>query len=94
MDNTILKTQKLLMITIIIIAFVMRIVNIRFGYPLQKHADESILVNAALGMIKTGDLNPHNFQYPSFTIYLQALLFFYTTANQAVLRTTVPCTMD
>jgi 4-amino-4-deoxy-L-arabinose transferase-like glycosyltransferase len=34
------------------------------------------MVHAALTMIITGDLNPHNFQYPSLNIYLQALLFF------------------
>lgn len=64
------------MITILVSAFVIRILNIRFGYPLQTHADEPVLVEAALNMIKTGDLNPHNFQYPSLNIYLQALLFF------------------
>lgn len=76
MDGRNLKAEKIFMITVLIAAFVIRILNIRFGYPLQTHADEPILVDAALEMIKTGDLNPHNFQYPTLTIYLQALLFF------------------
>ena len=76
MNKTILKPEKILMITILITAFVIRILNIRYGYPLQTHPDEPVLVNAALNMINTGDLNPHNFQYPSLNIYLQALLFF------------------
>lgn len=76
MNNKILKVENLLMIAILIIAFVIRIVNVRYGYPLQTHPDEPVLVDAALNMIKTGDLNPHNFQYPSLNIYLQALLFF------------------
>ena len=76
MDYKIFKNEKLLMITVLLTAFVIRILNIRFGYPLQTHTDEPTLVKAALEMIKTGDLNPHSFQYPSLTIYLQALLFF------------------
>ncbi len=76
MNSAIRKRETLLMIAILIAAFAMRIVNIRYGYPLQIHPDEPVVVEAALDMIQTGDLNPHNFQYPSFTIYLQALLFY------------------
>lgn len=76
MENRTFKYEKILMMTVLIAAFVIRILNIRFGYPLQTHADEPVLVEAALDIIKTGDLNPHIFLYPSLTIYLQALLFF------------------
>ncbi len=76
MESKTFKYEKVLMMTVLIAAFVIRILNIRFGYPLQTHADEPVLVEAALDIVNTGDLNPHIFLYPSLTIYLQALIFF------------------
>jgi len=66
---------QLLMISIIILlAFVIRIKGIWFGYPLATHPDEPRIVNTALQMLQTGDLNPHFFNYPTLIIYVQALL--------------------
>ena len=59
---------------VVCLAFVMRFRGVWFGYPLLLHPDEPTIVNAALDIIKTGDLNPHFFNYPSLNIYLQALL--------------------
>lgn len=64
------------MLTVILIAaFALRLKSIWFGYPLPLHPDEPIVVQSALNIILTGDLNPHNFLYPSFNIYLNALLY-------------------
>lgn len=60
---------------IVCLAFVMRFRGVWFGYPLLVHPDEPTLVNAALGIIETGDLNPHFFNYPTLNIYLQAFLY-------------------
>ncbi len=60
---------------VVCLAFVMRFRGVWFGYPLLLHPDEPTIVNAALDIIKTGDLNPHFFNYPSLNIYLQALLY-------------------
>ncbi len=85
MEKPLSRSEKLLMAAILFSALVIRIVNVRFGYPLQTHTDEPTLVKAALEIIKTGDLNPHNFQYPSLTIYLQALLFLFIQLPERVL---------
>ena len=56
-------------------AFFLRFPSIWFGYPLPVHPDEPIIVTTALNIVRTGDLNPHNFLYPSFNIYLHAFLY-------------------
>lgn len=59
---------------IVLIGFLLRISGIFFSYPLIAHPDEPTLVGKALAILKTGDLNPHFFNYPSFVIYLQAFI--------------------
>jgi 4-amino-4-deoxy-L-arabinose transferase-like glycosyltransferase len=54
----------------------MRYTCVRFAYPLTVHPDEPWIVDAALKMVHSGDLNPHGFIYPSLNIYLQAILFY------------------
>ncbi|WP_347986182.1 glycosyltransferase family 39 protein [Methylomonas sp. AM2-LC] len=68
-------TQQRVIITMIFCAgLILRLQSIRFGYPLSTHPDEPTLVNIALGILNTADLNPHFFNYPSLVIYLQTLL--------------------
>ncbi|MFQ5600856.1 MAG: hypothetical protein ACE5G2_09925 [Candidatus Krumholzibacteriia bacterium] len=43
-----------------------------FGYPLPVHPDEPLLVEAALNMVRTGNLNPHYFSHPSLDVYFLA----------------------
>jgi len=66
---------RLLLVVVLAAAFAIRLRGIMFGYPLPVHPDEPRLVETALGMLKTGDLNPHFFNYPTLNIYLQALLY-------------------
>jgi len=56
-------------------AFIMRFKGIWFGYPLMVHPDEPVIVNSALNIIKTHNLNPNTFNYPSLNIYLQAITY-------------------
>jgi len=63
------------MCVVLIASFILRLKSVWFGYPLQLHPDEPVLVNAAQRIYSSGDLNPNNFLYPSLNIYLQATLF-------------------
>lgn len=63
------------MLLLLTAAFLFRLQGIWFGYPLSVHPDEPLIVNAALHMVRTGNLNPHFFEYPTLFIYLQALLY-------------------
>jgi 4-amino-4-deoxy-L-arabinose transferase-like glycosyltransferase len=60
---------------IVCVAIMIRVKGVWFGFPLSVHSDEPRLVNTALRMIETGDLNPHFFNYPTLTIYIQACLY-------------------
>lgn len=42
------------------------------GVPFSVQVDEPEVMVRAVGMMKTGDLNPHFFDYPSLYMYLQA----------------------
>lgn len=41
--------------------------------PYSQHVDEVHLTRTAVNILKTGDLNPHFFKYPSLPIYVSAL---------------------
>lgn len=56
-------------------AFIMRFKGIWFGYPLTIHPDEFVIVDSAFNIVKTHDLHPHTFIYPSLNIYLQAIAY-------------------
>jgi 4-amino-4-deoxy-L-arabinose transferase-like glycosyltransferase len=64
-----------MLIAVVALSAFIRVPGVWFGYPLAVHPDEGRLVNPALKMVRTGDLNPHFFNYPSLNIYLQAALF-------------------
>jgi len=69
------KFHIFLLLIILGIAFSLRVKGIWFGYPLPVHPDEPVLVETALNMLNTGDLNPHFLIYPTLNIYLQALIY-------------------
>jgi 4-amino-4-deoxy-L-arabinose transferase-like glycosyltransferase len=60
---------------ILIAAFILRYKAIKFGFPIITHPDEPVIYGSAVNMIKTRNLHPKTFLYPSFYIYLQALLY-------------------
>ena len=64
-----LKNQRLLLFSILALAFLVRIVGIQFGLPNLYHADEPIIVNHAMAY-GTGDFNPHFFKIPPLVSYL------------------------
>lgn len=60
------------MLPVIALAVVLRFWAIDRGAPYLYHPDEHLVLHPALNIVRTGDLNPHWFQYPSLLIYLQA----------------------
>jgi 4-amino-4-deoxy-L-arabinose transferase-like glycosyltransferase len=57
-----------------VFGFWLRVWGQRSGLPYISGADESLLVDSATKIIKTGTLEPTNFYYPTFFIYLNALV--------------------
>ncbi len=60
---------------VLLLAFALRLWGLDFGLPYIKHPDEPYWVNAALKIVKTGDLNPHTFIYPSLLLYVNSLAY-------------------
>jgi 4-amino-4-deoxy-L-arabinose transferase-like glycosyltransferase len=60
---------------IIGLAIGVRLWGINFGLPYMYDHDESLFIPHIQDMIKTGDLNPHYFGYPSVFFYLNALAY-------------------
>jgi 4-amino-4-deoxy-L-arabinose transferase-like glycosyltransferase len=59
---------------ILIGAAVLRVIGLGAGIPYAIGVDEPQLVNRAVIMMKTGDFNPHFFDYPTLYIYLQVVV--------------------
>lgn len=59
-----------LVTVLILLALVARVPGLNWGLPYVYHPDEPNHVNMVLNILKTGDLNPHWFKYPSFRIYV------------------------
>ena len=60
---------------VLLLALALRLWGLDFGLPYIKHPDEPYWVNAALKIVKTGDLNPHTFIYPSLLLYVNSLAY-------------------
>src|SRR5436190_5860785 len=54
---------------IVALALVLRLVGLRYGLPYVYNPDEVSIMSRALGFAR-GDLNPHNFLYPTFYFYV------------------------
>lgn len=63
------------LLLILLLAVGVRFLGIRYGLPYAYHTDEPTIVDRALRILRTGDYNPHFFNYPSLTIYLQAVVY-------------------
>jgi len=57
------------------LAAILRIWGIGFDLPNLYHRDEAKYVSIPLNILKTGDYNPHFFNYPSLFFYLLALVY-------------------
>src|SRR5215210_8996635 len=55
-------------------ALALRAYGVRGWLPYVVHPDEPKLIDSAVHIVKTGDLNPHLYIWPSLYIYLEALV--------------------
>lgn len=63
----------LLSVMLLILGLSLRIRMVHGQLPYIGNMDEVILLDRSLTLIKTGDLNPKFFNYPSFPLYLTSL---------------------
>lgn len=57
------------LIVILALALLLRLIGLRYGLPYVYNPDEVSIMSRALAFAK-GDLNPHNFLYPTFYFYV------------------------
>jgi hypothetical protein len=60
--------RRLLLVAICVLAVALRLLALAYGLPATYNPDETPILNRALAFAK-GDLNPHNFLYPSLYLY-------------------------
>lgn len=85
------KTRLYLLAAILLAGFALRFLALQHGYP-PNHPDEPVVWSLAYNMIKNRDLNPHRFDYPMFSMMVNAfgyLAFFIPLAltKVAILHT-------
>jgi hypothetical protein len=68
-------------------ALALRLIGLRYGLPAVYNPDEIAIMSRALAFAK-GDLNPHNFLYPTFYFYVlfawEGLTALWSVATGAV----------
>lgn len=78
------RWQMLAVAAIVIVGGVLRFAHLRSGVPYAVGVDEPDVMWRAVRMMKTGDFNPHFFDWPSLTIYLQCALACLTFLSGAM----------
>ncbi|MFQ5434238.1 MAG: ArnT family glycosyltransferase [Anaerolineae bacterium] len=63
------------LILIALLAIAVRLWGLNYDLPYIYHPDEPGYIVRSQSIFKTGDLNPHFFNYPSFMFYLNALAY-------------------
>ncbi len=69
------KRESILIGIILLAALSVRIWGVNHDLPFIYHADEPRYVAIIQGIFKTGDLNPHFFNYPSLFLYVNSLAY-------------------
>ena len=72
-------SSRRILLALVLVALLLRLPGLDWGLPYVYHPDEPTHVNIVLDILKTGDLNPHWFKYPSFRIYASlpvAVIYF------------------
>ncbi len=62
-------------IAVALVAFALRWWGANAGLPYMYHPDEPRYITIAQTSVKTGDLNPHFFNYPPLFVYLHAAAY-------------------
>lgn len=69
-----MRRSTLSLAAILIVAAIVRFAGLRSGIPYAIGVDEPQIVDRAVGMMRSGDFNPHFFDYPSLYIYVQMVV--------------------
>src|SRR3954452_18994358 len=69
-----LTPDLFIILALFLFAFVLRAYGVRGSLPYVGHPDEPKLIDSAVHIVKTGDLNPHLYIWPSLYIYFEALV--------------------
>src|SRR5687767_15566255 len=69
-----MRRSLLLLAVILGVAALLRFWALGAGIPHSLGVDEPELMNRAVQMMRTGDFNPHFFDYPGFYIHVQLLV--------------------
>ena len=70
-----IDSERILIILILILGFILRVSYLNFLLPYLEFQDERMVVETALKVLKHHDLNPHFFKYGSFPIYLTSFIY-------------------
>jgi hypothetical protein len=71
------RLSWLLLPAIVAVGLVLRILGVRYGFPLLVHSDERAVVQPASHMLLAHTLNPESWARPNhFSIYLSAALYY------------------
>ncbi|HEX8228610.1 MAG TPA: phospholipid carrier-dependent glycosyltransferase [Chloroflexia bacterium] len=70
----IISVDFLIMAALFLFAFALRWYGISGSLPYVAHPDEPKVIDSAIHIVKSGDLNPNLYIWPSLYIYIQALL--------------------
>src|SRR5438132_14191327 len=69
-----LTVDVLAVALLFLFALALRMYGVRGSLPYVGHPDEPKLIDSATHIVKSGDLNPHLYIWPSLYIYLEALV--------------------
>ncbi len=75
MFTTRVNRSSLIIWIILLVAISVRLWGISYDLPYIYHPDEPVSINIIQSIFKTGDLNPHFFDYPSLFFYINALAY-------------------
>ena len=67
--------ESILIGIILLIALSVRVWGVNYDLPYIYHPDEPGYITISQNIFKTGDLNPHFFNYPSLFFYINALAY-------------------
>jgi 4-amino-4-deoxy-L-arabinose transferase-like glycosyltransferase len=68
-----MRQSTLTLVAILAVAAVLRFWGLGAGLPHAPGVDEPEVMTRAVGMMKSGDFNPHFFDYPTLYIYVQLI---------------------
>jgi len=67
--------ESTLVSCLLLVAFLIRVWGVNYDLPYIYHPDEPGYIAISQNIFKTGDLNPHFFNYPSLFFYINALAY-------------------